>query len=357
MEPPPINETQCKEAALTVKNPFYLVPSVLSTSSSVFSFVVFFFIYFQFSFRIYYHVNAKILIALNMFSHLLFSSATLFNYAFLLQNVYFSTNDCQLLLLTSSCSILRRTFLFCTMLTALSQFSILFERVYATIKLSTYETQGKTAGVRIAYTSIIVSLLITLWVTSAEESNERLTNCFAFSSSNIGDRVYYMFAFQLALNVATWITYFFLYKYLARISKTYEGDVNKRYQAMESADILKNLGPLVLTSSAILSVYIIFSSTGYLLRPRFTLAGYKQLASIIFIMPHNSFISSLLYYHLCKKIFVDKKDRMSQTLSPRLKRPLSYMDGVTEFWEVAYKYRDLENGSPRSTTKIGFGYC
>uniref|UniRef100_A0A8R1DJV8 Uncharacterized protein n=1 Tax=Caenorhabditis japonica TaxID=281687 RepID=A0A8R1DJV8_CAEJA len=341
---PILNHTECKEAAETVRNGFYLVPSFLNTVSAVGTFGIFWLIYVHFSFRIYYHVNAKILIFINMLSFLIFSLATLFSYGTLFVNAILADQDCDFFFFTHNCSLLRRMFLFSIMLTTLTHISLVTERAYATYMLGAYEGKGPKIGAALGTLSICMAVMIVALVTGKEDSAERVTNCFAFSSSKaIGDNVYNMFRFQLVLEILTWIIYWFLMDYHSRkVRQQIEGHLSDRFQAMENMIVLRQLGPLILISSAIIGIYIVFSSTGRFFRDAFPLPRYKQFASFIFIMPHNAFLSMYMYYFLFKRGLEEKKKRMEETLTSPITQRKPYMEHLREYWNEHYPKRETK---------------
>ncbi|EFO99411.1 CRE-SRA-37 protein [Caenorhabditis remanei] len=344
------NDTQCREAAEAVSGVLYLAPSLCNTVSSVATFFVCGLIYLNYKFRLFYHINARILIFLNIGSYLIFSTATLLNYSILFINAIFADNNCDYLFLTKNCSILRRCFLFSNMLSTLSSFSIILERAYATWKLGLYEHYGPRLGFFLATGCIMISAMMVAIVTGEEDATEMMTNCYAFSSSpSVGHRVYNMFRFEFAVDIATWIGYFFLlWFHEHRIRQQIKGKLPQRFQAEENKLVLQVLRPTILTSSAIIAVYIIFSSTGHLFRDQMSLAHYKQLASMIFIMPHNSLISITLYYFIFKWGCENKKKRMEDTVSSPNLSEKEYMAKLSREWQEEFDKRESANPSPRT---------
>uniref|UniRef100_A0A1I7V3I2 G_PROTEIN_RECEP_F1_2 domain-containing protein n=1 Tax=Caenorhabditis tropicalis TaxID=1561998 RepID=A0A1I7V3I2_9PELO len=245
-------------------------------------------------------------------------------------------------------------FRFCTMLNSLTQAALVMERMYATRNINTYEYAGPKLGYYLASTCVIASISIVTYVTYPEISNEPVTNCFAFSSTTIGDRVYHMFAVQLFLAIITIIAYKRHLKYLKEVHQEYDGHLSQRYQSLQTNLVLKYQGRLIYISSALISLYIGFSSTGYLIRPNFTLQHYKQFAAVIFIMPHLSFFSMLQYYYIFYWALDAKKKRMTDTMYSPLNNRKDYMTRLREHWTIDYKCLESGSASPRSV-KIGFG--
>ncbi|CAI2355797.1 unnamed protein product [Caenorhabditis sp. 36 PRJEB53466] len=284
---------------------------------------------------------------LNMISFLILSLASLFSYGTLFLNALLADHDCDFLFFTQNCSFLRRMFLFSILLTTLTHASLVLERAYATCKLGEYEYMGPKLGIALGSASLLLAFAVMENITAHEDSSEMLTNCFAFSSSpSIGDRVYSMFRFQLALEIVTWAGYIFLIDYhRKKVRQQSEGHLGDRFQGLENMIVLKQLGPLILTSSAIIGVYIVTSSTGRLFRSSFTLPHYKQFLSSIFVsvmsrfMPHNSLISMSMYYFLFKWGFEEKKKRMEDTLTSPMSQRKPYMDQLMDYWNKNYKNR------------------
>ncbi|CAI2355799.1 unnamed protein product [Caenorhabditis sp. 36 PRJEB53466] len=186
----------CQDERDLAYHPAFQVMTLLCLGSCLASYIFMAVFFKKYAFRVFWHLNIKILFYFNMLISFFLATSVIVNFSGMWHRILTATTNCEVVVQLEECQLIRWVFLVSFCLITLNHTAIVIERLWATVRLSKYEKSSGALGILLVAIITALSLLIVHLIMIPEDSTEYVPTCLSLSASKIGENIYYLFTFQ-----------------------------------------------------------------------------------------------------------------------------------------------------------------
>ncbi|CAI5454745.1 unnamed protein product [Caenorhabditis angaria] len=304
-----VNTSSCTFQREMATHILYIIPESLTILAGFAALSIITYSFVRYGFRLLFHHNAKILMILLTVFCLIFSIDATFVCIMQVWKALTYKNDCDVVMLTSFCTLFRRTSLTSFVGFSCTQFFQMLERLIATIMKQKYERNTQWLGGILVLFSILSALLTIEWTLWNEDPLEEMTHCLTYSSSpTIGQRMYLVFNALLVIDLIILCAFCLLYRHNKR--KILTAGLGFKYQQQENLQVLRALFPMVLINTLFVSTYILIALIARNFRDQMSTKNYRLFTLNTFIFPYVSLLLSITMVYTMKKEHQRKLQRI-----------------------------------------------
>ncbi|CAI5455244.1 unnamed protein product [Caenorhabditis angaria] len=279
-----------------------------------------------------YHLNVKIILIAIIFTNLVITGTTSYNFSSFFYKNHFPSDNCEdFFFVTSQCSQIRKMFICAFVFQTCCHVLLVIERTWATFRLSKYDNDNCVIAKVGIFISLLISMVTTLLVTM-DEKEELMTTCMAFSSTSIGNNIFVMFRFQACIEICCFFAYYYLHNF-NRSKRHRFMNLNDQYQLDENVQMIRQFSPLFLVSTGLISIYLMAIQLLRLFRNCFTATEYRSIAVNIFIIPHISCASFLIILYMMRKIHKERLETRLKAIDTTFVESRAHMDTIMKHWD------------------------